>query len=157
MNFLHSNNEQIIAYHNHFVAKKEAPYLIFHHGLMSNMNGDKALFVENYCKERGYNFIRYDNYGHGASSGKFIDQTISSWLEGLLLVIEQLTTGEVILIGSSLGAWISILAGIVLPQRVAGIITISAAFDFTEELLILTLILRPGIVRKPRLSAGDSH
>jgi len=53
----------------------------------------------------------------------------------LLLVIEQLTTGPVILIGSSLGAWISILAGIVLPQRVAGIITISAAFDFTEELI----------------------
>ncbi|MCF8494277.1 MAG: alpha/beta hydrolase [Rickettsiaceae bacterium] len=135
MNFLHSNNEQIIAYHNHFVAKKEAPYLIFHHGLMSNMNGDKALFVENYCKERGYNFIRYDNYGHGASSGKFIDQTISSWLEGLLLVIKQLTTGPVILVGSSLGAWISVLAGMIVPKRIIGIITISAAFDFTEELI----------------------
>ena len=135
MNFLHSNNEQIIAYHNHFVAKKEAPYLIFHHGLMSNMNGDKALFVENYCKERGYNFIRYDNYGHGASSGKFVDQTISSWLEGLLLVIDQLTTGPVILVGSSLGAWISVLAGMIVPKRIIGIITISAAFDFTEELI----------------------
>ena len=135
MNILHSNNEKTIAYHNHFVAKREAPCLIFHHGLMSSMNGDKALFVESYCKKKDYNFIRYDNYGHGASSGKFIDQTISSWLEGLLLVIEQLTTGQVILIGSSLGAWISILAGIVLPQRVAGIITISAAFDFTEELI----------------------
>ncbi len=135
MNFLHSNNEQIIAYHNHFVAKKEAPYLIFHHGLMSNMNGDKALFVENYCKQRGYNFIRYDNYGHGASSGKFIDQTISSWLEGLLFVIKQLTTGPVILVGSSLGAWISVLAGTIVPERIVGIITISAAFDFTEELI----------------------
>ncbi len=135
MNFLHFNNEKIIAYHNHFVAKKEAPYLIFHHGLMSNMNGDKALFVENYCKERGYNFIRYDNYGHGASSGKFVDQTISSWLEGLLLVIDQLTTGPVILVGSSLGAWISVLAGTIAPKRIVGIITISAAFDFTEELI----------------------
>jgi pimeloyl-ACP methyl ester carboxylesterase len=135
MNFLHSNNEQIIAYHNHFVAKKEAPYLIFHHGLMSNMNGDKALFVENYCKQRGYNFIRYDNYGHGASSGKFIAQTISSWLEGLLQVIEQLTTGPVILVGSSLGAWISVLAATIAPKRIVGIITISAAFDFTEELI----------------------
>ena len=135
MNFLHFNNEKIIAYHNHFVAKKEAPYLIFHHGLMSNMNGDKALFVENYCKERGYNFIRYDNYGHGASSGKFIDQTISSWLEGLLFVIEQLTAGPVILVGSSLGAWISVLAATIAPKRIVGIITISAAFDFTEELI----------------------
>ena len=135
MNFLHSNNEQIIAYHNHFVTKKEAPYLIFHHGLMSNMNGDKALFVENYCKQRGYNFIRYDNYGHGASSGKFIDQTISSWLEGLLFVIEQLTAGPVILVGSSLGAWISVLAATIAPKRIVGIITISAAFDFTEELI----------------------
>lgn len=93
------------------------------------------MFVESYCKQKDYNFIRYDNYGHGASSGKFIDQTISSWLEGLLFVIEQLTTGPVILIDSSPGAWISFLAGIVLPQRVAGIITISAAFDFTEELI----------------------
>jgi pimeloyl-ACP methyl ester carboxylesterase len=135
MNFLHSNNEQIIAYHNHFVTKKEAPYLIFHHGLMSNMNGDKALFVENYCKQRGYNFIRYDNYGHGASSGKFITQTISSWLEGLLFVIEQLTAGPVILVGSSLGAWISVLAATIAPKRIVGIITISAAFDFTEELI----------------------
>ena len=135
MNFLHSNNEQIIAYHNHFVTKKEAPYLIFHHGLMSNMNGDKALFVENYCKQRGYNFIRYDNYGHGASSGKFITQTISIWLEGLLFVIEQLTAGPVILVGSSLGAWISVLAATIAPKRIVGIITISAAFDFTEELI----------------------
>ncbi len=141
MNILHSNNEKTIAYHNHFVAKREAPCLIFHHGLMSSMNGDKALFVENYCKERGYNFIRYDSYGNGASSGKFIDQTISTWLEGLLLVIEQLTTGPVILVGSSLGAWISVLAGIVLPQRIAGIITISAAFDFTEELIWNSLSL----------------
>jgi len=52
MNILHSNNEKTIAYHNHFVAKREAPCLIFHHGLMSSMNGDKALFVESYCKKK---------------------------------------------------------------------------------------------------------
>lgn len=135
MKFLYYNNDKSIAYHNHFVSRREVPYFIFHHGFMSSMNGDKALFVENYCKERGYNFIRFDSYGSGSSSGKFIDQTINTWLEGLLLVIEQLTTGPVILVGSSLGAWISVLAGIVLPQRIAGIITISAAFDFTEELI----------------------
>ena len=135
MNILHSNNEKTIAYHNHFVVKREAPCLIFHHGLMSSMNGDKALFVESYCKKKDYNFIRYDNYGHGASSGKFITQTISIWLEGLLFVIEQLTAGPVILVGSSLGAWISVLAATIAPKRIVGIITISAAFDFTEELI----------------------
>lgn len=135
MNILHSNNKKAIAYHNHFVVKKKAPCLIFHHGLMSSMNGDKALFVENYCKKKGYNFIRYDNYGHGASSGKFIDQTVSCWVEGLLVVIRQLTAGPVILVGSSLGGWISVLAAMIVPERIAGIITISAAFDFTEELI----------------------
>ncbi len=135
MNILHFNNDKSIAYHNHFVSKKKAPCVIFHHGFMSNMNGDKALFVENYCKEKDYSFIRYDSYGHGDSSGKFIDQTISQWLEGLLLVIKHLTTTPVILVGSSLGAWISVLAGMSIPERIAGIITISAAFDFTEELI----------------------
>jgi pimeloyl-ACP methyl ester carboxylesterase len=135
MKILNSNNKGSIAYHSHFVAKRKAPCLIFHHGFMSNMNGDKALFLENYSKAQGYSFIRYDSYGSGVSSGKFIDQTISGWLEGLLLVIKELTSEQVILVGSSLGAWISILAARVMPERVVGIITISAAFDFTEEII----------------------
>jgi pimeloyl-ACP methyl ester carboxylesterase len=135
MKILNSNNKRSIAYHSHFVAKRKAPCLIFHHGFMSNMNGNKAVFIENYSKTKGYSFIRYDSYGNGASSGKFIDQTISGWLEGLLLVIKELTTEQVILVGSSAGAWICVLAGMIMPERVAGIITISAAFDFTEELI----------------------
>lgn len=135
MKILNSNNNSSIAYHSHFVTKRKAPCLIFHHGFMSSMNGYKALFIENYCIEKGYNFIRFDSYGHGASSGDFIDQTVTSWLEGLLLVIEELSLDPVILIGSSLGSWISVLAAMKLPEKIAGIITISAAFDFTQEVI----------------------
>jgi len=136
MNILYSKNkEKFIVYHKLNAIEKKAPSLIFHHGLMSNMNGAKALYIEKYCKERGYNFIRFDNFGHGNSSGEFIDQTISSWLEGLSLVIDNLCDGPVILVGSSMGGWITMLKSIENSQQIIGMIAISAAPDFTEELM----------------------
>lgn len=136
MNILYSKNKQkFISYHKLNALKKKAPSIIFHHGLMSNMNGAKALYIEDYCKEKGYNFIKFDNFGHGNSSGKFIDQTITSWLEGLSLVIDNLCDGPFILVGSSMGGWITMLKSMEKPQKIIGMIAISAAPDFTEELM----------------------
>jgi uncharacterized protein len=130
------SQERFIAYNKHYNSKNKAPYIVFSHGLMSNMHGSKALFIEEFCKKNNYNFIRFDNFGCGESSGDFISENISSWLDGLNLVIEKLTNGPVILIGSSAGAWISLLKTINNDQNnIAGLICISAAPDFTEELI----------------------
>lgn len=136
MNILYTKNkEKFIAYYKLNATKKKAPFVIFHHGLMSDMNGTKALYIENYCKEHDYNFIRFDNFGHGEASGEFSDQNITSWLEGLNLVIDKLTEGSILLIGSSMGAWITMLKAIESPKRIIAMIGISAAPDFTEDLM----------------------
>ncbi len=161
MNILYNKNKKkFITYHRHNATKRKAPFVIFHHGLMSDMNGSKALHIENHCKEHDYNFIRFDNFGHGKASGLFTDQTISSWFEGLNLVINELTQNQpILLIGSSMGAWITMLKAInhaktitssklintskenkfsntiYPPKKIIGMIGISAAPDFTEELI----------------------
>ena len=136
MNILYNQDKsRFVAYNKHIAAKKKAPYVIFHHGLMSNMNGEKALAIENFCKNSGYHFIRFDNFGHGKASGDFAEETISSWLDGLNLVINELTEGSVVLVGSSMGSWITILSAMLNQDIVKGVVGISSAVDFTEELI----------------------
>lgn len=135
MNILYLNNkEKFIAYNKLTAKKKKAPFIIFNHGLMSDMNGEKAVYLENFCKTKDYNFIRFDNFGCGQSSGIFVDQTISSWQEGLQAII-NIIDGPIILIGSSLGAWIAFLVAMQNQDKISGIVTIAAAFDCTEELI----------------------
>lgn len=129
------NQEKFITYNKHYSNKNKVPYVIFLHGLMSNMDGSKAVYFEEYCIKNSYNFIKFDNFGHGKSSGEFVKENISSWLEGLNLIIEQLTDGSIILVGSSAGAWISLLGSLQHKSKILGIICISAAPDFTEELI----------------------
>lgn len=140
MNILRSKDgKNSIAYNKLIIDKSQAPCFIFSHGYMSDMNGTKALYIEEYCKKKSYNYIRFDNFGCGKSSGNFIQQTISAWTKGLIMVVNALGNGPVFLIGSSLGAWISFLAALSLPKKILGIISISAGFDFTEELIWQTL------------------
>lgn len=116
--------------------KKNTVYIIFLHGLMSNMQGKKALYLEQYCQQKKYNFIKFDNFAHGQSSGIFLKETISSWFKGLELVINELTEEhKLILIGSSMGGWLSLLAGLKFPNKILGQICIAPAPDFTEKLI----------------------
>lgn len=134
MNILYTNNkDRFLSYNIYNTTKKEKPYIIFHHGLMSDMNGSKALWVEEYCKKHDYNFIRFDNFGHGKSSGEFKNQTITDWLEGLNLIINKVQNEKIILVGSSMGAWIAMLAA--MKRDIKAIVCISSAPDFTEELM----------------------
>lgn len=136
MDILYTDNkEKFLAYNKYKTAKKKAPFIIFHHGLMSDMYGSKALWLENHCRRNDYNFIRFDNFGHGQSSGNFSDQTITNWLEGLNLVIDKLAKQPVLLVGSSMGAWITLLTSIKRPYDIIGMIGISSAPDFSEELI----------------------
>ncbi len=116
------------------------PGLIWLGGFKSDMAGSKAEALDRWAGEYGYGCTRFDYSGHGRSGGTFLDGSISRWLEEALAVIGNLTSGPSILIGSSMGGWIALLAAQALRQageadRLAGMILIAPAFDMTEELM----------------------
>ena len=110
------------------------PTVVFLPGFRSDMAGDKATMLASYCRERGQAMLRFDYSGHGASGGRFEDGTIGVWTRDALAVID-LTAGPLLLIGSSMGGWIALLAALARRERVAGLIGIAAAPDFTEALM----------------------
>jgi pimeloyl-ACP methyl ester carboxylesterase len=99
------------------------------------MTGTKALFLEEYCRRRGQAFVRFDYFGHGASSGDHALGTIGRWVEDAVAVLDSLTEGRQILIGSSMGGWIMLLAALAKTARIHALVGIAAAPDFTEDLL----------------------
>jgi pimeloyl-ACP methyl ester carboxylesterase len=114
------------------------------------MTGTKALFLEDYCRRRGHAYVRFDYFGHGASSGDFALGTIGRWRDDAISVIDSLTAGPQILVGSSMGGWVMLLAALARRQRVAALVGIAGAPDFTEELLWprLTPAQREEIMRR---------
>jgi pimeloyl-ACP methyl ester carboxylesterase len=112
-----------------------APGIAFLGGFRSDMTGAKALFLEDYCRARGRAYVRFDYFGHGASSGAFAAGTIGRWRDDSVAVIDSLTTGPQILVGSSMGGWLMLLAALARKERVAALVGIAGAPDFTEELL----------------------
>ena len=123
---------------NHKIAYKSlrgrGPGIIFIHGLNSDMNGAKALTVERYARKNKLNFIRFDCRGHGKSEGKFEDFTISDWRKDILDIIDNIAKGPQILIGSSMGGWLMMLAAKARPKRIKGMIGLAAAPDFGKDL-----------------------
>ena len=112
-----------------------APGIVFLSGFRSDMTGTKALFLDDYCRRRGRGYVRFDYFGHGASSGDFADGTIGRWADDAIAVIDSLTAGPQILVGSSMGGWIMLLAARARPERIHALVGIAAAPDFTEDSL----------------------
>ncbi|MEM9757464.1 MAG: alpha/beta hydrolase, partial [Pseudomonadota bacterium] len=102
-------------------------------GFKSDRHGTKALHLEAWARANGRGFLRFDYSGHGDSDGAFTDGTIGAWAEDAEMAIEALTDGPVVLVGSSMGGWISLLMARRRPQKLAGLVTIAAAPDFTED------------------------
>lgn len=121
-----------IAYHRLSGAESGLPGLVFLGGFMSDMTGTKALALEAHARERGQAYLRFDYRGHGQSSGRFEDGTIGLWARDALAAFDALTEGPQILIGSSMGGWISLLLARARPQRIAALVGIAAAPDFTQ-------------------------
>ncbi len=121
-----------IAYH---ALAGRSPGVVFIHGFRSDMTGGKATFVEEVCRARGNAFVRFDCTGHGASSGRFEDGCISDWAADCVSVLDRLTAGPQVIVGSSMGGWLMLLAALQRRDRVAGLVGLAAAPDFTEELV----------------------
>jgi len=131
MPYFFNKLKQRIAYKT---VKGRGPGIIFIHGLNSDMNGKKALNIEKYARKQKLNFVRFDCRGHGNSDGKFEDFTISDWKKDLLDIIDNLTKGPQILIGSSMGGWLMMLVARARPTRIKGMIGLAAAPDFGDNL-----------------------
>ena len=109
------------------------PGILFCGGFKSDMTGSKALALEGCFVKDGRAFTRFDYTGHGSSSGAFEDGTIGSWRDDALAIIDHVAEGNLILVGSSMGGWIMVLAAMVRPERVKGLVGVAAAPDFTED------------------------
>ena len=131
MSFYKNKQNHKIAYKS---LKGRGLGIIFIHGLNSDMNGTKALTVERYARKNNLNFIRFDCRGHGRSEGKFEEFTISDWKKDLLDIIDNIAKGPQILIGSSMGGWLMMLAAKARPKRIKGMIGLAAAPDFGKDL-----------------------
>lgn len=125
-------------------------------GFQSDMTGTKAMALEAWARDRGRAFVRFDYQGHGESSGRFEDGTIGAWAEDARQVFDQLSEGPQILVGSSMGGWIMLLVALSRRERVAGLVGVAAAPDFTEDLIWGSLtpeqrltLLDTGLLRVP--------
>ncbi len=112
----------------------KSPGVVFLTGYRSDMTGGKALRLEQFCQTRGLAYLRFDYFGHGASSGAFTDGTVGRWADDAVFALDHLTEGPQVLVGSSLGGWIMLLAALRRPQRIAALVGIATAADFTETL-----------------------
>ena len=108
------------------------PTLVFLPGYMSDMEGGKAVALHGWAQRQGRAMLRLDYAGNGASEGRFADGTLASWRDDVLLLIARLVDGPVVLVGSSMGGWLALLVALAQPERVAGLIGIAAAPDFTQ-------------------------
>ena len=111
-----------------------SPGVVFIHGFGSNMNGQKALALEEYCRGRGTAYVRFDLSGHGQSSEEFTECNVTMWLEDLNSVLQLLTEGPQVLVGSSLGGWLMFLYTMRNPDKICGLIGISAAADYIDHI-----------------------
>ena len=150
-NFFRTKNNQKI--HYKFINNKSLITIIFLHGLMSDIKSKKAKFLKKFVNKNKINLLLFEYSGHGKSSGQFTDFSIKNWIEDSRSIVKNLIKkGKIILIGSSMGAWIGIVLIKYFHQRIKGFIGIAPAPDFTEELIWKKLnIFEKNNIRKNKI------
>jgi pimeloyl-ACP methyl ester carboxylesterase len=109
--------------------------IVFLPGFRSDMSGTKATFLDEFCAARGLGYVRFDYSGHGESGGRFEGGTIGAWVEDAVTIIDLASEGPLLLVGSSMGGWIMLLAALARPKRIMGLVGLAPAPDFTEALI----------------------
>jgi pimeloyl-ACP methyl ester carboxylesterase len=140
------------------------PGIVFLGGFRSDMSGTKAQALQAWAEANGRSFLRFDYSGHGQSHGAFVDGAITDWREDAAAVIEVLTEGPQVLVGSSMGGWIALLLARDLGHRIAGFVGIAAAPDFTERmweaeftLAERTALLEEGVFLRPSVYSDEPY
>lgn len=147
LQFLNSPAGHSIAYrHQPAALGTEGPGVLFCCGFQSDMNGDKALALEAECQRQGRQFTRFDYMAHGQSSGDFAEGTISQWRDDALQVLDQVTRGPQLIVGSSMGGWIMLLTALARPERIHSLIGLAAAPDFTKRFVEEELTLEQAAI-----------
>lgn len=108
------------------------PTLLFLPGYASDMDGAKALALDAFAREGGLGMVRFDYSGTGLSEGRFEDGTLGGWIDEAVDIVDRLTDGPLVLAGSSMGGWIGLHVALRRPERIAGLVGIAAAPDFTQ-------------------------
>lgn len=130
----------------------ESPGVVWLGGFNSDMMGTKASALDAWAKAQGRTYLRLDYFGHGQSSGDFRNGTISRWHEDALAVLDSLCSGPQVLVGSSMGGWIALLAARARPQIVKALLLLAPAPDFTEALMWAEM---PDDVKRQILAKGE--
>ncbi|XP_067889007.1 abhydrolase domain containing 10, depalmitoylase a isoform X2 [Heterodontus francisci] len=125
--YLTRSNQPKLAYRK---IKGRSPGIIFLPGFASTMQAHKAVAVEDFCKSIGHSFVRFDYTGCGASGGNFSESTIGQWKKDVLTVLDELTEGPQILVGSSMGGWLMLLAALARPNKIAALVGIATGADY---------------------------
>ena len=112
--------------------KGRAPCVIFCAGFRSTMQGTKALALEQFCMDKGQAYIRFDYFAHGDSNGDFSEGSITTWLADTVAIIDQVAKSDVVLVGSSMGAWLALLAALKRTEQVKGLLLLACAADMTK-------------------------
>ena len=126
---------QKLAYAQQSGDPENRPGVVFCGGFRSDMTGTKAMALAAWARAQNRDYIRFDYFGHGASSGTFTDGTISHWRGDIPHILDRLCDRPQILVGSSFGGWLSLLATLDRPEKVAGLVLIAPAVDMTERLM----------------------
>ncbi len=111
------------------------PTLVWCGGTRSDMTATKASALDGWCADTGRALLRFDYFGHGASSGRFEDGTIGRWRADALAAVDALTEGPLVIVGSSMGAWIASLVASARPTRTAGLVLVAPAIDYSDKLV----------------------
>lgn len=135
------------------------PGVISLHGLTSNMTGQKGVHISEWCAAQGVACTRLDYSGHGQSESAYTDGTIGIWAADAMAVLDQVTSGPQVLVGSSMGGWLMLLLALRRPDRISGLIGLAAAPDFTEDLIwaAMTEAQREAMARDGRIEAPTEY
>ncbi|WP_156681641.1 alpha/beta fold hydrolase [Sphingomonas profundi] len=134
------------------------PTIVFLPGYMSDMAGGKALAIDAWAAARGRAVLRLDYSGCGASEGAFADGTLAVWRDDVLHAVDTLAAGPLLLVGSSMGGWLMLLVALARADRIAGLVGIAAAPDFTEwgfDAVAKACLARDGRLSQPSAYAEE--